>query len=452
MVSLTSSLYSAGEALQAYEQALAVSENNITNSSTPGYARQVASFDPLPFDLSTSEPGGVLAGPAQDTRDTYVETNVQQKQSSTNYYGQQVTDLSTLQSMFDLSSTSGISGALNQLFQSFSQLSVDPNDTVTRQNVLNQAATTAQAFNQAAQTLGTTAASINSEAQSTINQINALAQQIATVNNATSGDAGTEAQLYNDLENLSQLVNFTTVQQQDGSLTVYLGGQTPIVTGDQAQTIQGDFSTPEIAITDSTGRDITSEIAGGQLGALIQEQNTTLPGYGNSLNTLASTLADQVNQTLGAGVDQNGASPSEDLFAYNVSAGAAASLSVNALTPDQIAAALPTSPGGNGNALALAALANSQVVNGYTFTTAFGNLGQTIGNDISNAQSNQTTQSDLLTQAENLRSQTSGVDLNQEAVIITQFEQAYNANARMLGIVSQLTETLMDIFQPQVTS
>ena len=452
MVSLTSSLYSAGQSLEAFEQALDVSENNISNSSTPGYARQVASLQALPFDLATSEPGGVMVGPTQDTRNTYLETAVQQAQTSTNFYSQQASDLASLQSVFDLSSTSGVSGALNNLFQSFSQLSVDPNDEVTRQNVLSQATATAQAFNQAAQTISSTGTNINAEAQSSINQINQLAQQIASVNNSDSGDAGTEAQLYNDLESLSQLVNFTTVQQSDGSLTVFLGGQTPIVIGDQSLAIQGDFSTPQIAVTDSTGKDITSQITGGQLGALIQEQNTTLPGYTAQLNTLASTLADQVNQTLGAGVDENGASPIEDLFAYNVSAGAAASLSVNPLTPDELAAALPAAPGGNGNALALAALANSTVVNGYTFTTAFGNLGENIGDDISNAQSNQTTQQDLLTQAENLRSQASGVSLNQEAVTIEQFEQAYNAAARMLGIVDELTETLMGVIDPQVTT
>ncbi len=119
-------------------------------------------------------------------------------------------------------------------------------------------------------------------------------------------------------------------------------------------------------------------------------------------------MADQVNNALNNGIDQNGAAPVTNLFSYDATTGAALTLSVNPLTPDQIAAATPGAPGGNGNALALAALANAPVVNGYTFAQAYGNLGGQVGSDLSAAQNNSTTDQSLLSQAQSLRQQSSG--------------------------------------------
>ncbi len=55
---------------------------------------------------------------------------------------QQASDLAPLQSLFDLTSATGVSGSLNSFFNSFSSLSVSPNDTETRQNVITQAQAT----------------------------------------------------------------------------------------------------------------------------------------------------------------------------------------------------------------------------------------------------------------------------------------------------------------------
>ena len=83
-------------------------------------------------------------------------------------------------------------------------------------------------------------------------------------------DAGVDAQLNSTLDQLSQYVNFSVLQQSDGTLSVYLGGQTPLVVGEQSYAIQGDFSTPQTAILSSTGTDITNQSTAGQLGAELE--------------------------------------------------------------------------------------------------------------------------------------------------------------------------------------
>jgi flagellar hook-associated protein 1 FlgK len=455
---LNISLVDSANALQVYASALNVVENNVTNANTPGYANQVATLVALPFDFINGSPGGVGLGVTQNTRSQFAEQAVRAQQTANSYDQQQVTDLSTAQDYFGLSTTSGIGPDMSALFSSFSALSVTPNDTVTRQTVLNDATTVAQDFNNAASGLLSQATGLQQSTTSTISSINQLASTIAQLNAQNPGDlgggvdAGVDAQLNSTLEQLSQLVNISVLQQPNGLVSVYAGGQTPLVMGDQAFAIQGDFSTPQTAILSSSGTDISDQITGGTLGAELNDNNNLLPSYVSGLNTLAQTLADQVNNTLNNGIDENGAAPATNLFTYNATNGAAFTLAVNPLTPDQIAAASPGAPGGNGNALALAALASAPIVNGYTFAEDYGNLGSQVGSDLSTAQNNSTTSQALLSQAQTLRQQISGVSLDAEAETMLLYNRAYDAISKMLGVLNTLTLDIVNLLPPVSSS
>jgi len=451
MGSLLTSILNTANALQVFSREMQVTENNVTNASTPGYVKQTLIPEPLPFDLTQGLTGGVLAGPVVSSRSQFAEQSVREQQSALGYYTPQASDLSALENNFDLSSSSGISATLNSFFQTFSQLSINPNDTVSRQAVIDQAGNLAQAFRDTATGLFTQANDVSTETQTDITQINSLAQTIAQINakgrtDPSGGvDAGVDAELNSSLEGLSQYVGITVLPQQDGTVNVYLGGQTPLVISDQALAIQGDFSTPQTAIFDSQGKDITSQVSEGQLAGVVNLKNTLIPSYVSDLNTLAQNVADQVNTALDAGIDQNGGAPITDLFTYDPNNGAALTLSVNNLTPDQIAAALPGAPAGNGNALALSALGSAHNINGYTYTQFYGNLAGRVGQDSSSAQSNQNTQQQLLAQSKSMRSRLSSVSLDEEAAKLISYEQAYTATSKMLGILNSLTDTLLNM-------
>lgn len=61
------------------------------------------------------------------------------------------------------------------------------------------------------------------------------------------------------------------------------------------------------------------------------------------------------------------------------------------------------------------------------------------------ASSNQTAQDDRLTEAQSRQSQSSGVSLDEELTNMTTYQQAYSASARILTVVNQLYDTLMQI-------
>jgi flagellar hook-associated protein 1 len=448
---LTSILNSAN-ALQVYDKEFATIQNNIANQNTPGFADQNQTLAADSFNPSESLDGGVSAGPVLSTRSQYLEQAVRTQTTLLGTAQQQVSDLTPLQSLFDLTSATGVSGSLDSFFNSFSALSVNPNDTEARQNVITQAQTLAAAFNQAATGVNSASTNIEQETTDSVASINQIGADLAKINNeyATSptgsSNAGLDAQANSDLENLSEIANFTVVPTTNGQFNVYLGGQTPLVLGGQALNVSANFSTPQTVIQDSQGNDITSQITGGQLGAEIQENNTTLPGYMSSLNAQAQSLADTVNTALSQGVDQNGNAPATDLFTYNTSSDAAFTLAVTpGFTTSQIAAALPSAPGGNGNALAVAQLATASDASGFTFTQAFGNLGQQVGADISSATNSQTEQQNLVTQAQAQRATVSGVNLNAQAALLLEFQQSYQAMAQMVTTLNSLTDSLMNM-------
>ncbi len=171
MGSLFSALTSAGQSLQAFERAIDVTQNNVANANSPGYAEQVPQLISQPFQPNTGLSGGVQES-TQDTRSSYADTAVQEQLSLQGMYQQLQTTLAPLQNVFDVSSTSAIPSALNQLFQSFSQWSTQPGNANYQNAVLNAAQQASTAFQQAADQLGTIQINVTNDIQTTVTQIN----------------------------------------------------------------------------------------------------------------------------------------------------------------------------------------------------------------------------------------------------------------------------------------
>lgn len=481
MSNLLSSLSSAAATIGVFESALTVSQNNIANSTTPGYAEQTQTLEALPLDFTGGQVGGVAAGPVTNARDVFAETAVQQAQTSLGNADQQVNSLQGLQNSFDLTGAAGIPGALNQLFTAFSTWSASPNDTTARQSVLNGAQSLAQAFQQQSQAISTAATNADTQLSGLVSQVNALTAKIRTdnVKSASGPDPAIEADLFNNLQQLAAIVPITTLKESDGSTTVLLAGQTPLVVGSFQYDIGSRVGIPQNPpatnpggppsdqVLDANGNDITAQITSGQIGGLLQARNGTIAQLQGdayqqgSLNQLAQAIADRVNALLTGGNISSAnpntgtpAVPGIPLFTYGSGATAATTLAVNpAITPDQLAAISPGPPlVNNGVPLALANLATPQQpadeINNMSYTEFFGGMAGQLGAAIAAAQANQTTGQNHLTQATNLRQQSSGVDLNQEAIKVLQFQQAYNAASKMVSVLDVMTNTILNAIVP----
>ncbi|HXJ41516.1 MAG TPA: flagellar basal body protein, partial [Bryobacteraceae bacterium] len=346
MSNLFAALRSSSGALSVFDNALSVSQNNIANAATPGYARQTPAFEALPFDSAQGLVGGVKSGPAQSARDLFSENAVQKAQTALGGWEEKVSTLQGLQTSFDITGESGIPGALNKLFDAFSAWSAAPGGSTARQSVLDAAQTLSEAFQQQSTAVSAAVSGADSHLTSLVGQVNTLAAQIQRDNVQRSGgktnDPAVDANLYSSLEQLAQLVPITTLNQSDGSTTVLLAGQIPLVVGKFQYQLSAQTSVPQIPppvnpsgppsaqILNSDGTDVTAAITSGKIGGLLQARNGTLaslqgdasqPG---SLNQLAQGIADRINALLTGGnisdadpVAGTPAVPGVPLFVYD---------------------------------------------------------------------------------------------------------------------------------------
>ena len=479
MPGVLSTLGVSSGALDVYGQAFEVVQNNVANSSTPGYADQELQFDAAQFDPEAGLIGGVKAGQVQSTRDQYAEQAVREQTTLLGNANQLVNSLTSLESVLPVTANTGIPNALNQLFQAFSSWSTNPNDGTARQSVLNGASAVATAFQQTAAQFATVSSDTEQQIQQTVSQVNDLVSQLQADNvqiqQGRQKDAGLDTQVTNTLDQLSQYADITVLTQSDGTKTVLLNGQTPLLVGAQQYQIGTDLNQPSspppvypsgpssAQLLASDGTDITAQTTGGQLGALLNIYNNVLPSYiGNSsqqgsLNQMAQQFADTVNNLLTSGNVSDGppAVAGTALFTYSGADGTqvAQTLAVNPnITPGQLAAIDPGPPYvSNGIALQLAQMADpqnsAQEIDNLSYSQFYGSMAAQVGGQLSDAQNNQQVQKQAVTQAQNIRQQASGVSLDQEATEMIQFQQAYQANAQMVTILDQLSSDLITMIQ-----
>ncbi len=456
MSSLLASLQSAGDALSVFEKAMGIVQSNTTNASTPGYVDQQA-------NLTTDSLGNVATAATTNARNQFAEQAIWQQSQLLGAATQQATNLSYLQAQFDVTGKSGIPSALSGLYAAFSSWSTNPDDPTARSQVLTAAKQVAQQFNETAQNVQTNVANVNQQLSSTVSQINGLSAKIAAVNQQIrSGDRdnpGLQTQLYNDLQQLSGLASISVHTELDGTATVLINEQTPLVIGVTPTALQVSYASsnsstamPDAHIVNSGGQDVTLAAgAGGQLGGLLQIRNNTLPGLiggptqQGSLNQLAQGIADRVNALLTSGTTSAGVA-GKALFTYSAS-GVAASLAVDpTVQPSDLAAA--SSSAANGIATQLAGLQNptapADMINGVNYTNFYSIMASNLGTQASDATQAKSNQTDLLSQAENMRSQISGVSLDEQATKLLQFQQAYAASAKLITVINQMTTDLLN--------
>ncbi len=105
--------------------------------------------------------------------------------------------------------------------------------------------------------------------------------------------------------------------------------------------------------------------------------------------------------------------------------------------------------GDNSNALAMAQLQSQPVLSNGTIglTAAYSSLVAVIGTLTQQATTTQTAQQAVVNQAQQAMSNTSGVNLNEEAASMLQWQQAYDASAKVVTTADAMFNTLLSAVQ-----
>ncbi len=474
-MSLFASIRASAGTLSAFERALEVTQENVANASTPGFARQTISLRALPFDPVEGLMGGVEATAVLSSRSDFAEAQVRREVSLLGYSEAKAQALAGSELVLDATGEAGIPAALDGLLQSFSAWSVASTSLSDRQAVLDSAEQVVQAFRNAATVLNAEAAQSEAAIDSTVADINRLAAEIRDYNverrQAGIEDAGASARVYAAMEELAGLADISVLHQDDGSFTVLLGGQTPLVVGGNVYAIMAGAapaddavypsSRPPVRILGQDGSDLTGTIQSGRLAAQLDVHNAYLPSLigdafqPGALNTLAKAFAGRVNSVLESGWISAGPPPQPGvaLFTYDAAndSAVARTLAVNsAITADQLAAIDPGPPySANGLAITLANLGDSSLAanqaEGLGFLDYYSKVAASAGREIAKARQDASTQRQTTVQFRNLRDRISGVSLNEEAVMLMEFQRAYEAASRIIGVLDELTQTVLNL-------
>jgi flagellar hook-associated protein 1 FlgK len=478
MSNILAALLSSAYSLDTYNQVLTVTQNNVANASTPGYAKQSLPLESVAFDLQGGA-GGVRPGELESARNEYAEQAVRRQQSVLGFDQQKVNSLTALEGLFDVTGDTGIPKALNGFFQAASAWAASPTNQAARQTFLSQAQAVASTFQKTAGELSTVVQNTENQARDTVSQVNRLLTELQSYNiearKSGRSDASLDARIHSAMEELSNLVDFTVVQQKEGSVTLMLNGDTPLLVGDKIYPLTFSLCQPVdpppvypsspagARVQAADGMDVTAKISTGELGALLDLHNRVLASYlGDStqagdLNRMAKQFADRVNSLLSAGhiSDDPSVQPGVPLFTYDAAndTNVARTLTVDpTVATSQLAVIDPGPPSiSNGVPLAISKLASPDddvdKIDGISFQEFYGAMGSRVGSELDVAGNGVQVQQSVVAQAKNIRQQLSGVSLDQEAAILLEFQRAYQATARFLTALDEMAQETMNLIR-----
>lgn len=444
----------ANDSLQAQQAGLEVTSNNIANVNTPGYTRQVALLaEVAPFGPNASLGGGVELQQIQSVRDSVLEIRINQETQIQSQLSSLTQQLNPVQTLFSTSGGAGLGSAIDSFFSSLQQLSTNPTSGAQRQSVITAAQTMAQTFQQVSSGIGQQETGADQEVVQAVGQVNTLLGQIASLNgqiaqaiNSHQNDSALVDQRGNEINSLAGLVDFNTSDGGDGQVTLTTSQGSPLVVGAIASPLTTAATGSGVHDVFSGGNDITASLTGGSLAGLIQARDVTLPGLTTQLDALASSISSSVNSQNALGFTPTGTAGG-NLFTPPPATGAAALISLATTDPNAIAASSDGTPGSNGNLLKLADLQTQGIVGGQTPDSAYAAIVSTIGSAISGANTQQQASQLVLTQLHNQRDSTSGVSMDEESINLNNFQSAYQAAAKVVTVVNQLTNLAINLGQ-----
>jgi flagellar hook-associated protein 1 len=420
-------LQTALSGLEAAQAAINTTGENISNANTPGYTRQTVhtvATSPLSIPALSQQGGGTQLGTGVSItdisriRNQFLDVQYRAQNSASSNANTSADELSQVQTAINEPSSSGLQSVMSKFWSAWSSLANSPTNPAAQQAVVDAGQTLASTFNAVSaqmQTVQTQAAQQYATLTGANGQVAQDAQRIATLNAQISQatQAGISPNTLLDqrdslLDDLSSLAQISVSTGSNGAVTVNFG----------------DASSPLVSGTSVTWPQTLTSAAGGQLGSLLNMSSSTGP-----VGQFASSLDSVASQVIGS---VNALQPSSPFFSGTT----AGTIAVSATAATVQTSSSSTS--GADLAQGIANLANGPVDQAYASFVA------QVGSGVQAAQSTQSTQQAVLTAVSNQRQSVSGVSLDEEMTNLIQYQQAYQASARVMNAINSTLDTLIN--------
>ena len=460
MVTINSALYIGRDALMTQQLAISVTGQNIANVNTPGYSRQRVNLVSTAIPSAEGSVGtGVKAKGIARIYDQFLNSQINVDIQQKGTWEAQNQALQQTENIFTESSVDGLSQNMSKFWNAWQDLSANSSGHAERKALADQSQTMAANIQDTYHSLDQIQKDMDGRITGAVDEINSLATQISDLNDniAKMESGGQSANDFRDqrdllLNQLSEKINFTSSEGSDGRVTVTLGDGNKLVGTPpfgKLSTAANASGHPDLVWDSAPATPINSSVSAGNLKGWLDVRDSLVPGYKDSLDSLAQQIIQEVN-TLHAGGTGLDGSTGIDFFSGN-------SASTIAVNPDIlnnvniIAAAGPVSSelvaGDNTQAIAISKLQNTLTMNGNTDTydTYYNSLVSSVGSDSRNASASLEHQTTVVDQMNNLRESVSGVSTDEEMVNLVQFQHGYSAAAKLIDTVSQMMDTVINM-------
>ncbi|OEZ84193.1 flagellar hook-associated protein 1 [Janthinobacterium sp. HH104] len=439
----------------AAQAALNAASQNIANLQTAGYTRQGVLLSSLGAGVGVRSAGnGVEVSALLRFADAYKSQQMWRAASDQGARSQTQPYLTQLERVMG-DDASSISNGIDGFFAALNASAVDPTSTPLRQQIVTSADAMAQRFNSISTVMGNQLLSLQQQRAAIVPQANTALANIAALNQriSTSTAAGTNVSSLMDardqlIDGLAAQMGIEVLDQPDGSRNVSLKSGQPLVIGSMAGTLSSNMTntgeqTLSLDFAKSSYK-LDPVTIGGQMGGLGEFEQNTLKPLQQSLQDMATQLTNKVNAQLALGKTMAG-TPGGPLLAY-----ANGKLSITpGFNAKDLALSLTGQAGDSGNLQKLIEIKNQPITVSWVGSVLMSDADtQLVGKLGIYSQQNQA----LLKTANTVRSQaiddwksTSGVNKDEEAMSLVEFQNMYQANMKVISVANSLFDATLQM-------
>lgn len=451
--------------LRAQSRAIETVGRNMANVNNPTYSRQRVIFGDVSPTGSASV--GVDVIEVQQVRDVLLDRQLVREKSGSAaleaetaaYERGEAAMGETISSVNDpsLAATTGgnsLTNAMAGFFGAARQLSVDPTNSTQKQMFVQTAKTMTERFQFSNDRLAEVQADLTNQVSNDVDKANVLLTTIKELNlmiATQESKTGTKALTLRDqrqarVEDLAQVMNFKTTTLPDAPNQIQITATS--ASGVDTVILSGGTTLETLAFAGATLRVVSSNTAltltGGSTKGHLTARDGALQTLRNSLNLLAKQMVTSVNAAYNpSGTGQN--------FFDPAGTNASSIQLASGLTGLNVRASVAGGAAGDSSvAQAISKLdirsfssTSGDAING-TMGESYSAAISLFSYSLSQSRMNHENQTGVLNIVRGQRESMSGVSLDEEAAELMKFQRAYQASARVISVVDQMLDIVVN--------
>ncbi len=463
------------QGLTSNRQALQTTAGNIANANTPGYTRRraVVETNNLAIPQGASLGSGVEVKRVMRIHDQFISKQIIDESQSFGGVKAKSENLHRVEIVAQRDADN-VTKLVDKFFGDLRELSVSPETAALRNVVQSSGTALSGGVRNMFSDLEGMKQDLDYRIEDSVTQVNGLTRELASLNKNImqgSGRKDTVLELEDRRDSLmreiSQKINFQTHIDDLGQISVVTGGCV-LVQGDQSNDLfsvrtaadgeKGPGSLDIFIKNHGEGRKITAGITDGELGGMMHVRDKVINPAIDHLDKIAYHIANEVNAIHRDGEGMDGTS-GRNFFKEmgDNSQGAAFRFDLHDSIKDShenIAVGMSgNSPGSNEIALKIANIQNEKGLatshmgtqENYTINESLNSLIGRIGVETQREGNMLSHQQDVVQQLENYRQSIEGVNLEEEAVNMIQYQTVFNASAKAMKVGEELFNTILSL-------